>query len=403
MTRGQTAGALGIGSERILIVDDEPAVREVLARLLAAEGFCCETAAGVAEAKQRLDADSFSLIVSDILMPGESGLDLLAAAREAHGDDIAVVIITAVDDRETALRALELGAYGYVTKPLDENEVIINVVNALARRRLAMATKERHDRLESEKERLEADLRVAREIQELLFPQELGPLDGFELAARCVPARQVSGDFYDFIRFPYDKSCVLVGDACGKGLGAALHMSRVLSYFRAAAYMHYSPHDLIHIVNRFLLNEWSSDSFVTACLVALDARRDVVSLYNAGHCPPYVWRQRAGSLEALTTQDGLPLGVKRGAVFDCRETQLETGDLVVLYTDGITEALDRKGGFFGTGRLEGLLRDKACSADVLADSLLAAVAEFTEGVAQSDDQTLVVIRKCDSDTPEPHP
>ena len=147
---------------KILIVDDEPYVCSLLARWLAVEQYECHTADSAGEALELLDQGGFSLVVSDIMMPGTSGMELLAAMKERH-PDVAGIMVTGVDDRKTAIRALELGAYGYVTKPFDQNEVVINVVNALERRRLLLES-QRYERSLEEKVREQTqDIRVSRE------------------------------------------------------------------------------------------------------------------------------------------------------------------------------------------------------------------------------------------------
>ena len=149
-------------SARILIVDDETYVRDVLSRMLSAEGYECDTAPDADEALRLLERDSYSLMVSDIMMPGKSGIELLTTARERHSD-VAVVMITAVGDRETAIRALRLGAYAYVIKPFDHNEIIINVANALERRRLVLASKAYENGLEEKVREQTQAIRVSRE------------------------------------------------------------------------------------------------------------------------------------------------------------------------------------------------------------------------------------------------
>ncbi|MFH0965065.1 MAG: HD domain-containing phosphohydrolase [Planctomycetota bacterium] len=147
---------------KILIVDDEPYIREILSRWLGAEGHECHTAATVDEGWDLLEKNGFSLIVTDIMMPGKSGIQLLTMAREHHSD-VPVVMVTGVDDRKTAIRALELGAYGYVIKPFEQNEVVISVVNALERHRLLVSSREYEQRLEEKVREQTEDVRASRE------------------------------------------------------------------------------------------------------------------------------------------------------------------------------------------------------------------------------------------------
>ena len=144
-------------SARILVVDDDPYVCALLSRWLSAEGHACAEASNAEEAAAALRQDAFSLVILDIRMPGLSGMDLLAQISDRH-EDVAVIMVTAVDDRSTAIRALELGAYGYLIKPFDKNEVIINVVNALARRRLTLESRDYGRRLEEQVRERTADV-----------------------------------------------------------------------------------------------------------------------------------------------------------------------------------------------------------------------------------------------------
>ncbi|MCX8043380.1 MAG: response regulator [Desulfobacterota bacterium] len=142
--------------DKILIIDDDPFVRDIILKCLQAEGYVCTTAPSAEAALELLSQEDFSLIISDIMMPGKSGIELLSIVRERY-PDTAVIMVTAVDDRATAVKALHLGAYGYVIKPFDLNEIVISVVNALERRRLSLTSKEYEVRLEHEvKERTEA-------------------------------------------------------------------------------------------------------------------------------------------------------------------------------------------------------------------------------------------------------
>ncbi len=146
---------------RLLIVDDEPPVRELLARWLSAEGYACETTEDVEHAEELLERDAVSLVIADIRLPGKSGMDLLRLVGERF-PDVAVVMATAVDDREAAIRALETGAYGYVVKPFKRNEVVINVVNALERRKMLLEKQDYERGLEETIREQTEDIRLSR-------------------------------------------------------------------------------------------------------------------------------------------------------------------------------------------------------------------------------------------------
>ena len=161
-------------SDRILIVDDEPDVREILSRWLAREGYQCATVANADEACEQLRDGNFALLVTDIMMPGVSGIDLLSTVKQKF-PDVAVLMATAADDRETAIEALEIGAFGYIVKPFERNEVAINVVSALERRRLVLASQQYEQRLEERVREQTEDIRRSREeiLLRLIAAQEL--------------------------------------------------------------------------------------------------------------------------------------------------------------------------------------------------------------------------------------
>jgi sigma-B regulation protein RsbU (phosphoserine phosphatase) len=244
-----------------------------------------------------------------------------------------------------------------------------------------------------EKERIDEDLRVAREIQRGILPADLPSGEDYELAGRCIPAREVAGDFYDLIELPDDRLCLLLGDVCGKGVPAALYMTRVLSYFRALANVGRSAENLLASVNELLAAEWSEHTLVTACALVLEKRDHTMLVANAGHLPPYLYRTGSDTLIPLLSEGSFPLGIEAGTEFETERVRLEPGDVTLLYTDGITEALNPNEELFGEERLREVLRSHRGSAEELVEAVIHRVLDFTESAEQSDDQTLVVVRK----------
>jgi len=244
-----------------------------------------------------------------------------------------------------------------------------------------------------EKDRLDQDLRVAREIQIQILPDSLPWEKGFAFAARCIPAREVGGDFYDMILLPSHQAALLLGDVCGKGIPAALYMSRVLSYFRAAASLGAPGETLLSSVNELLAAEWNERTFVTACMVLLDKRTGRIQIFSAGHPPPILYRGDTGEVLSIESPTGFPLGVVAGAEFEAVEATLQRGDRLLLYTDGITEAKNAQDDLFGEERLQLAMRYHQGSAERMADDIVDSVVEFTAGRPQSDDITLLVITR----------
>ncbi|MBI5556382.1 MAG: response regulator [Deltaproteobacteria bacterium] len=206
--------AKGFGATKILAVDDTQSIGTMISRWLASEGFGCDTATNVDDALDLLQQQQYELIISDIMMPGRNGIELLEIVKEVY-PDTAVIMATAVDDRKTAVNTLQLGAFGYVIKPFDRNEFIINVVNALERRRLTIASKEYEHRLEQEVRDRTRDIRRREE----------------EIALRLISA---SG-YRDEETGEHIKRLGLYSAAMAEALGWE---QEIIDYLRIAAPMH---------------------------------------------------------------------------------------------------------------------------------------------------------------------
>ena len=266
------------------------------------------------------------------------------------------------------------------------DEVLLSIVASFV---VIALEKARTHQIVLQKERLDAEVGVAREIQSSLLPGDMPQDDRIQIAARFVPARQVAGDFYDVLELG-GKLAILVGDVCGKGVPAALYMARVLSCFRTVASLLGDSDELFSVVSNQLEPEWTARSFVTACLVVFDEDRSAVRVTSAGHPPPYLLRAGADSAMRLDKTGGLPLGIQRDMVFKPHVESLDVGDAVVLLTDGITEAMNPEGDLFGEARTQEAIGAHSGLAEQIADGLLSAVDAFAGPRAQSDDQTIIV-------------
>src|SRR5213080_1285929 len=205
----------------------------------------------------------------------------------------------------------------------------------------------------NEKKRLDHDLEIARDIQRILLPAEAPNVNGFEISGINVPARQVSGDYFDYIKVDDERLGVAIADVSGKGVPASLIMAICRSVLRSQAIGNPSPADVLQKVNRQLYPDIKEDMFISMAYLVLDHVRGVVTLARAGHDAPLLYQEKSGTITPLKTP-GMVVGIDSGDVFD-RLTKdvavpLESGDCILLYTDGITEALDSEGNEFGMER-----------------------------------------------------
>jgi serine phosphatase RsbU (regulator of sigma subunit)/predicted ester cyclase len=242
-----------------------------------------------------------------------------------------------------------------------------------------------------ERERVEQELRVARRIQQASLPEEVPTLAGWQISPYYKPAREVGGDFYDFHLLSEGRLGIVVGDATGKGVPAALVMSTTCGMLRLAAQSYSSPGVMLQRVNETLCPYIPSNMFVTCFYAILDPESGLLRYANAGHDLPYL--HHGGAAEELRAR-GMPLGLMPGMSYEEKEDSLEVGDSALLYTDGLVEAHDPKGEMFGFPRLQALVSEHGKEERSLEEALLEELYSFVgEGWEQEDDITIVTLQR----------
>ena len=249
----------------------------------------------------------------------------------------------------------------------------------------------------NEKKRLDHDLAIARDIQRILLPAEAPIVNGFEISGMNVPARQVSGDYFDYIKVDDEHLGVAIADVSGKGIPASLIMAICRSVLRSQAIGNPSPADVLQKVNRQLYPDIKEDMFISMAYLVLDHVRGGVTLARAGHDAPLLYQQKSQTLTPLKTP-GMVVGIDSGDVFDRLTTDvavsLERNDCILLYTDGITEALDNEGNEFGLERTIGSVQSSAKEgAQAIVTRLIDDLRNFVGSTPQNDDITMIAIRK----------
>lgn len=379
---------------RILVVDDEPDV-ELLIRqkyrqqirdrelsfTFAGDGF---------EALQRLEEDEeVDMLLSDINMPRMDGLKLLS---EVRGLDrlLKVVIVSAYGDIKNIRTAMNRGAFDFLTKPIDFSDLdatIRKTNEELSLLRQASALRERMVVLQRE-------LDIASQIQLSVLPSKFPAFPDrseFDLHATMIPAQEVGGDFYDFFLIDDDHLGFVIGDVSGKGVGAALFMAITRTMLRATALRGMTAAECVTYANRVLAPDTVPGMFVTLFYGILDTRSGAVTYANAGHNPPYVVRAD-GTRESLPGTNGLALCLLGDFNYAEKSIQLNAGDSILLYTDGVTEASDGSGDQFESERLEECLDATSRVPAEMCRDVLRAVTSFSGGIDQSDDITLLSLQ-----------
>jgi sigma-B regulation protein RsbU (phosphoserine phosphatase) len=239
------------------------------------------------------------------------------------------------------------------------------------------------------RQRLEQDLHLAERIQQSFLPRRIPKVDGYTFCARYDPAYEVGGDFYDFVRLPDDRLGIVVGDVSGKGIGAALYMARLTRDLRYFALAESDPARVLRWMNRAVVESGQDDIFVTLLYAVLDVRLRQVVFANAGHMPPVLRHKDEQSLQVLDQTAGLPLGVLPDPEYASESFRLERGDTVMLFTDGLVEAMNPARQMYGMERLLRCVARDVSAAPALLERTLRDCQRHVGEAAQFDDTTLV--------------
>jgi phosphoserine phosphatase RsbU/P len=384
---------------RILVVDDNDDNRYTLTLYLDLEGYTnVETAHDGAEAIAQLDASGFDLVLLDVMMPNVDGYQVLTWVKDqVRLRDLPVIMISALNEMNSVVRCIELGAVDYLLKPF--NPVLLK-----ARLGATLEKKRLRDEINAHLARLEEELGAARRLQMAMVPQSFpAPSAAFpiDLCASMEPAREVGGDLYDFFETEDGKLCFLIGDVSGKGMPAALFMARTKSLIRITTELMRLPNgasarpaEIIGRVNRELCQDNEDMMFVTLFFAMLAPASGSLEYCNAGHNQPY--RLEGATLEAIDGAKGIILGVSADAPYTTGELLLAPGQSIYLFTDGVTEAADLQDQLFSEQRLETVLRETSGRASSeIVKSVADAVRNFVGTALPSDDITMLALRRLD--------
>jgi serine phosphatase RsbU (regulator of sigma subunit) len=396
---------------RILVVDDQEANVRLLEGMLRIAGYTSvESTTDPNEVSELHRKNRYSLILLDLQMPGMDGFQVMEGLKEIEEDGyLPVLVITAQPAHK--LRALEAGAKDFVSKPFDLAELRARVHNILEVRLLHLETKNYSKVLEEtvrelersrevirlktleERKRSEQELALAQETQESLLPRVLPQFENFRIHAYSNPTRYVGGDFYDFLQLSSGEWMGVLADVSGKGMPAALLSSMVLGALSMEFHSGTNPQEVLQRVNQLLCEKSLPYQFVTLFLFVLNPR-GMGQFISAGHNPAYLYRSATGKIEELVS-DAHFLGMFDYATYPSRAFRLDKGDILVVYSDGLTDAQNQREELFGEGRLRKIIRQQAPSgSQALEGTFLKAIEDFTEGMPQTDDITFVVVEKC---------
>jgi sigma-B regulation protein RsbU (phosphoserine phosphatase) len=334
-------------------------------------------------------------------MPEMNGYEVCERLKADEGThDIPIIFISALDETRDKVKAFTIGGVDYITKPFQLEEVLARVETHLALRRL-------QEQLQDANKKFEQELALAGEIQASFLPSELPRIPGWQLTAALKPARETSGDFYDVIPLLNGRLGLLVADVTDKGTGAALYMALSRTLIRTYAVEYgMQPELAFRAAHRRILEDTNTNQFVTVFYGVLDPVTGTLTYCNAGHNPPYLFSAHndASTDVSAAVQElsltGMPLGLRmfKDITWEQRTVELAPGDVLVLYSDGVTEAENAQEAFFEEERLIEVVQANLAPlalqgplAQGIQDAIMAAVREFVGDAPQFDDITLMVL------------
>lgn len=383
---GDTAGAY-----RILVVDDEPdlepLVLQRMRRSIRSGQYQFVFAQNGVEALQKLGQDdAIDMVLSDINMPQMDGLSLLEHIPEV-APDTRSVIISAYGDMKNIRAAMNRGAFDFVTKPLDFDDLRVTIertLNNLEAWREAESSKVRLAAIENE-------LDVASKMQQSILPTEFPATDHYDVFGSMTPAKEVGGDFFDIFQLENGNIGLAIADVSGKGVPAALFMMASRTLLKGAAIGLKEPGKVLQEVNDLLYDDNEAMMFVTVLYGVYNPETRTLTYANGGHNLPIIVHDD-GSSSVIPSTNGVALGILPGGEYEQSSITCAPGDTVVLYTDGVTEAIDTEEEEFGMDRLQETFNwgPEDCREAVL--SILDAVRDFAGGAPQFDDITCLALK-----------
>ncbi|HMG72331.1 MAG TPA: SpoIIE family protein phosphatase [Pyrinomonadaceae bacterium] len=393
MTGAQTystnRNALAPQIPRALIADDQPDVLAALHLLLRGAGYQTEAVNSPAALLQAIRERNFDLVLMDLnyerdTTSGREGLDLITRIRSLDST-LPVMVLTGWASVELAVEAMHRGVRDFVQKPWDNSRLLKSV-----RTQIEVGRRRRQKRAASRtvNASLRLELSEAREIQEALLPKELPSISGFDLAFAWKPASAVGGDYFDVIELSDRHTAICIADVAGKGMPAALVMSNMQAVLKSTASDVVSPAQLCERVNSIVCDNIVANRFISFFYAILDNQTRKLSYVNAGHCPPMLMRDSG----CLRMKEGGPvLGIFPNHRYVQEEVELISGDRLVLFTDGVTEARNSSDKEFGELRLQEILREgRKLRAGELRDRIMETVSGFSGGFVH-DDAALMVL------------
>lgn len=384
----------------ILIVDDEPFNLDYLEQELEGLGYTIEMANNGREAIEKVGRTLPDLILLDIMMPEMDGFEVLNHLKAGSlTREIPVVIISAANSLENIIKGIQLGAEDYLPKPFEPTLLKARISSSLEKKRLRDLE---HLYLKS----LQNEMEIARDIQSSFLPSEIPQSQNWDIAVLFEAAKEVAGDYYDTFLLEDDNLVCVIGDVCGKGIGAALFMTLFRSLIRATCTSFSSltgveqkqsvESRLVHAVNftNFYVTSvhGDSDMFSTLFIGLFEPKSGLLTYINCGN-EPATWLHKVNGDQTQLPPTGPVIGIIADATFSSKQVLLEPGDVIIGFTDGVPDAMNAENRQYGRGYLDSVSSGSFATSSELCRQIDGDIHQFVGSADQFDDITLMVIMR----------
>ena len=394
--RGQVVQKMNKGNQesfQVLVVDDEPDLEPLINMRMRKEIRSGEykftfASNGLEALECFTENNKIDMLITDINMPQMDGLALLEQVR-VQAPDVKSIVVSAYGDMRNIRTAMNRGAFDFVTKPLDFEDLRVTIERTRAHMKEWQEAAAYKDKLLS----IQNELETAHVMQQAILPTDFPVRETYEIDGRMEPARNVGGDFYEVINLEGGKIGIAVADVSDKGIPAAMFMMSSRTLLKGAAIGLGDPDKVLEEVNRMLYEDNRTTMFVTVLYGVYDPETGIFVYANGGHCNP-VTVSRDGTCRELAPTNGIVLGLIPDAVYQQEWTTINQGETLLIFSDGVSEAQNPHGEEFGLERLFQVLQDKPPGSARETNLVVhTAVQEFAEEMPQSDDLTCLALHR----------
>lgn len=382
--------------DKLLIVDDMQQNIELMSAYITNSGFEVSSATNGTSAITKAKIIKPSLIILDLIMPEVSGYDICKKLKsDPETSNILILIVTALDSKETRTRAFELGADDFLSKPFDKGTLISKVKGLLRLRHLSDELDQQYAQLKEKNAQLDLQLKMARQVQQALIKEYKLSINDINLTSRYMPALDIGGDLYDVIHLSKNSICIFMSDVSGHGISAALLTSMIKMMFENTVAEYPKPDLLLEKMNEAfcsIFRNSGTDVYACAFYAYIDTNAKRISFSNAGHALPVFVDSSENTAEELVIT-GIPLGLMENTVYEFKTLNYEKNDLILFYTDGLSDSYYKNSPDDFLNQLKFLLLDMKteCSSDAILNSIIEHFYNSNEEAKYENDDVSLIL------------